>query len=188
MASEVQICNLALTRLGHKSDPLASLADTGKAARLCALHYEPTRDAVLRAHPWNFAVKRAELPALEAAPVWGHARAFQLPADLLRVLELEDSGAEYRVEGRTIATDAGAPLRLEYLARVTDPGLFDALFIDALAARLAAELAVPLTDNAQLAETMSALYQAKLAEARTTDAMEGTPRGLDADAWLNARF
>lgn len=186
MTSEVRICNLALTRLGHFS--ITALDDESRAGRLCALHYEPTRDSVLRAHPWNFAVRRAILPALATPPGWGAQRAFQLPSDCLRVLTLEDPATEYRIEGRAIITDANDPLKIEYLARIIDPTLFDAIFIDALAARLAAELAIPLTDDARIAGEMSSLYEARLSEARTLDAMEGTPRGLDADGWLLARF
>lgn len=186
MASVVQICSLALTRLGHNA--IISLGDNSKGAKLASLHYEPTRDSVLRAHPWNFAIRRDAIAADTAAPAWGYARAFQLPPDCLRLIALERADAEYRIEGRKIVTDEGGPLKVEYIARVTDPNEFDAVFIDALSARLAAELAVPMTDNAQIMEQMMAAYNAKLSEARTMDAMEGTPRGIDADGWLLARF
>lgn len=186
MASVVQICSLALTRLGHKA--IISLTDGSKGSGLASLHYEPTRDSVLRAHPWNFAIRRDAIAADSQAPAWGYARAFQLPSDCLRLVQLERPDAEYRVEGRKIVTDEGAPLKIEYIARISDPNEFDSVFIDALAARLAAELAVPLTDNAQIMDQMMSAYALKLSEARTMDSMEGTPRGIDADGWITSRF
>jgi hypothetical protein len=186
MTSNVRICNLALTRIGHST--IAAIGEDSKAGRLCALHYEPTRDAVLRAHPWNFAVRRADLGApLSEKPRFGFARAFQLPTDCLRVLTFEPRESEWRVEGRLVLTDSDAAF-IEYVGRADDPTLYDAVFIDAFAARLAAELAMSLTDNAQIVATLWDFYNQKLAEARVMDANEGTPRGLDADAWIASRF
>ena len=46
--SEVQICNMALSRLGVKR--ISALTDSGKAATECNLIYAITRDAVLADH------------------------------------------------------------------------------------------------------------------------------------------
>lgn len=60
MASVVQICNMALTRIGQNQF-IDSIDEQSKAAELCALHYEQCRDQVLqdfpgpllrRASPW----------------------------------------------------------------------------------------------------------------------------------------
>jgi len=58
MATAVSICSNALRKLGD--DPITSLTDDTERARLCNAFYEPTRDAVLRSHPWNFAIERQE--------------------------------------------------------------------------------------------------------------------------------
>lgn len=57
--TEVSICNMALSRIGHTT--ISALSDANDAARQCNLHYEPSRDGLLRAHPWNFAMKRTRL-------------------------------------------------------------------------------------------------------------------------------
>jgi len=68
---------------------------------------------------------------------------------------------------------------------VEDLGL---LKIDLLAQRLAAELAPDFTDTQTLAKHMWEVYQIKLAEARTTDAQEGTPRDtVDVSPWVLVR-
>ena len=56
MASEVDICNRALSKLGAAR--ITSLTEDSVNARACNAMYESVRDAELRAHPWNFAMKR----------------------------------------------------------------------------------------------------------------------------------
>ncbi len=188
MASNVGIVNAALIKLGEAT--ITSMTENAKAARLANNVFEELRDAVLQAHPWNFALARASLAADAAAPVWGYGFAYVLPAApafCLRVLDIEDQAAEWRVEGRRILTDAGAPLRIRYIAQVTDPNQFSALFRECLAARLAAELAEPLKQSSTIAEAMRQLYERKLAEARTADAQEGTPEAIEAAEWLESR-
>src|SRR3546814_2945523 len=103
MTSVVSICNRALTLLGQKT--ITSLEDNSQAARLCVESYGPTRDAVLRDHPWNCAIARADLAALSEAPAFEFGRQFQLPPDCLRVLELWGSRARWKIEGRRLLSD-----------------------------------------------------------------------------------
>jgi hypothetical protein len=188
MSSVVAICNRALDMLG--AEPVTSLDDDTKAARLCARNYEPMRDAVLRAYPWNAAVRRASLAGLAEAPAWGYARQFQLPEGpdpepCLRLLAIDgetEFGLRYRIEGRRVLTDEAAPLRILYIARVDDPSQIDPMLADVIATRLAADLSYSLTASAALGQTLMDVYQAKLAEARMTDAAEGVPDALVA-AW-----
>lgn len=195
---DVTICNLALTRIGDET--ITALSDTSKRARLCRVHYAPTRRAVLEAHPWNFAVKRAELAVLADAPNHEFTYALTLPTDFLRVIRtsLEAEGyddAPYRIETmvtggdvvRVLVTDTDT-LSIEYLADVTDPNLFSPLFVDLLAARLAAELCMPITDTMSAAQALWQIYESKLREARSTDAQQGTPREFFGDQWIAARL
>lgn len=184
--SAVQICNRALDILG--ADPILSLADNTEAGRLCNRNYAAVRDAVLRAYPWNAAMRRAALPALAEPPAWGAAFAYELPADCLRLWQVENEGhVDWRVEGRRVVTDLGPPLKVLYLARLDDTSLFDPLMGEAIAGRLAADLAYRLTGSTALGNHAWSLYQAKLAEARRVDAQEGTPDRLVARDWLDAR-
>lgn len=188
MTSVVAICNRALDMLG--ADPVTSLDDDTKAARLCARNYQPVRDAVLRAYPWNAAVRRASLAALTEVPAWGSARQFQLPEGpdpepCLRLLSIEGEtrlGLRYKVEGRRVVTDEAAPLRILYIARIEDPSQLDPMLADAIATRLAADLSYSLTASAALGQTLMDIYRAKLAEARATDAEEGVADDIVA-AW-----
>lgn len=58
-ASSLVLCNNALTLLGTRR--ITALADPSKEARACNDNYDACRRAVLRMHPWNFALKRVAL-------------------------------------------------------------------------------------------------------------------------------
>ena len=186
MASVVQICNLALAKIGDEQ--ITSLTENSKAARLCNLVYEPMRDATTRAHPWNFAVTRVALAADVTAPTYEYDAQFALPSDFLRLLgtDLLDT-AKFLVESGHILCDAST-LNIRYVQQVIDPNRYDWLFIEALSARIAAELAIAIADNRALSVDLFNLFSTKLADARTADATEGTPEDLTADTWLNSRI
>jgi hypothetical protein len=202
--SATEICNIALTRLGHGQIEDISTS-TGKAADLCRLHYERTRDSVLRAHPWNFAVRRVALAQDATAPSHEYTYRYALPRDCLKVIRTsyEASGytstddpllsywgpasIPYRIEGRFLLINE-ANVSIEYIARIIDTMQMDDLFVDLLAQRLAAEMSMGLTDNQAATKTMWEIYNQKLAEARTVDSMEGSSRDVvDTSTWLIAR-
>lgn len=61
MATDLNIANLALSRIGH--DPLsgAFASDGNKASRWFYTNYDIIRKAILRSHQWKFATKKAVL-------------------------------------------------------------------------------------------------------------------------------
>jgi len=185
--SEVAICNLALQDLG-RGLTITALDENSQAARSCRLRYPYARDACLRAYDWNFAAARASLPALVAAPAFGYAHAYQLPPDCLFVREVAGGdGHPWTVEGGKLLTDLSAPLHITYTRAETSPASFDPLFAETLAARIAADVAVSLTETLGKAQALWQVYQAKLAEARRRDAQEGrSGRSVDPD-WLGSR-
>lgn len=184
MASIVGICNNALAKLGE--DVIISLTENSKAARTCNLLFESIRDALLRSHPWNFAIRRVELAQLTTTPVFEWSYEYQLPTDCLRALMLEEDDIEFKIEGRKLLTDNDTA-KLKYIARVEDPNEYDTLFAELLSARLAAEMAPILSDSTTLAQLMWELYQQKLKETRSMDAQEGSPENITANTWVESR-
>lgn len=187
MASEVEICNLALGLLGDES--IISLSDDSKRAGLCKLFYPAIRDRVLRSHPWNSAIMRVVLAPLAETPAFGYSYYFVLPTDpyCLRVIEANENIYAWKIEGRKLLTDEAA-VNLLYIGRVTDVNLFDSLLIDAIATRLAAELAHPLTAKMNTVTAMWELYKIKLQEARGVNAQEGTPPVLECTELTEVRY
>lgn len=59
--ADVDICNLALHKVGHDSISAGELADPGnnQAALKCSILFEPTRNALMEMHPpWRFLLKK----------------------------------------------------------------------------------------------------------------------------------
>jgi hypothetical protein len=188
--SVVSICNRALDLLG--ADPIASLADDSKAARLCQRNYDGVRDSVLRAYPWNSAMFRATLPTMLASPAFGYRFQYQLPtgpepAMCLRVYQVIGSD-DYRIEGRRLLSNDPPPLSILYIGQVIDPNQFDPLLAETIAARLAVYLAANLTESSSRIDTMRQHYREVLLEARAMDAQEGRAGQIEAADWLNSRL
>ena len=74
-----------------------------------------------------------------------------------------------------------------YVFKNTVVTTYDPLLVDVLAVKLAANLTMPLLQDLRTLDAMNNLYMQKLGVARSADAMEGTPEGLDADFWIESR-
>ncbi len=173
--TDVDLCNMALVLIGDQE--ISTLDDANDRARAAKRFYAPTRDAVLRAHPWNFAIVRSGSLSPDAtAPTFGWDYAFTLPTSpyCLRVLGINE---EYEgeipwiVEGRKLLTDE-ATVYIRYISRVTTVDNFDSLFTDTLSARLGAVFAISLTKQKTLSEMCWKLYADKIAEAQGINRVE----------------
>jgi len=158
VASEIDIVNLALSRLGDDATVASLFPPEGSAqAEHAARFYPVARDTLLEMYHWNFATKRASLAELAVkSPAWTYA--YALPADCMVVLNVIPSGArdqdaqQYRRESlangqQLIVTDQPVA-SIRYQARVTDTTKFSPLFVDALAWLLASSLALAMAGRA----------------------------------------
>lgn len=186
--SEVTLANNALQLIG-RGKFIVSLDEDSQAARIIRASLPTVRDAVLRAYPWNFAQARAELAADETGPAFEYSNSYTLPSDCLwchTVYQGDDQN--WKVEGRKILTDMGAPIYIKYTKRMTDLASADPLFFDALAARLAAQCAVSLSESTSKASELWRMYNLKMREARAVDAQEGQPDPLPRGTWHDGRI
>lgn len=209
MASEVEICNLALS--GIRAGSINSLNETSLQAQQCKLKYSLLRDMLLRDVPWNFAHKTDAL-ALLTDDLFNWVYAYQYPSDCLYVnrliLNFEEFGSsgvtrsrhiedlytpdlnkqvKYEIQNvsnnRVIAANE-PELRISYRMRVTDPNLFDTLFIQVFVKLLESELAIPIVGaevGRQLRSDALQLYEAYLLEATASNGNEGYTESVDSD-------
>ncbi len=189
MASEVQICNRALQKLGAKR--ITSLTEDSTNARACNVAYESVRDALLRSYVWSCATKRAELAADSEAPDWGRANAFQLPSDYIRLAdpypEDNHNNHDWVIEGKKIYTDDSAPIYVRYVYRVTDPNEMDALFQEALSAKLAYEICEEITQSNSKKESLGGDFDKSIKEAKRVGAIEKVASQPPEDSWVTVR-
>jgi len=188
--SVIEICNNALQDLGE--DLIVSLSDGTKAANLCNQRWPSVRDAVIRAHPWNCCMEMDSLAPMSQTPAWRWNYQYQLPADCLRVMAVANASgvvvAEWELQGRKLLCDIDAEVLIRYVKRETDPTVYDSLLSEALAARLSAVLAYPLSGSTSAQEAAWTIYQNKVAEARGMDAREGVTETLFTSAWEAAKL
>jgi hypothetical protein len=161
MASETDICNIALAHLGDSATVASIDPPEGSAqAEHCQRFYPIARDSLLEMHPWGFATRRKALARLSSSPsAWAYC--YALPADMINALtvlspEASDdglidgavSGQAFVIESNSDGVDVlytNQPLAvLRYVARVTDTTRFSPLFVKCLARALAALLAGPV--------------------------------------------
>ena len=198
MPSVVDICNHAMDLLGAAT--ITSLTENSKEARLCNRNFDKLRDDVFRSHPWNTAITRATLAKDSTAPAFGFANQFTRPTDpyCLRVLSFwnssvdndvaaYDSNVMYKIEGRKILSNEGS-CSITYIARITDTEQYDSLLSSAIAHRLASETAYAITGSNSVAQAMQGMYEVRLREAKSVDAMEGYPEQPQADEYINIRY
>lgn len=207
MTTPLDVCNLALGRIGTRS-AIASLTEASPEAYYCRLFYAQARDATLMAEDWRFATAFQALALSGTAPGrWRYQ--YAMPADCLKAhgivdprciapdavnpatfppvrfergLGLDGGGAQVPA----IWTDeAGAVLK--YTAQVENPGLWEAAFITALSWELAAEIAVPITGNAALQQAMFVGFQQSVAAARNASANQGVLTSDAVPDWLRCR-
>lgn len=189
MATDIDICNVALQKLG--AGRITSLSDNTAAARACAVSYPHCVEAELRANPWRFAIKRASLAEDAVAPDWGKASSYTLPSDFLKILRPypEDNSLEidYEIEGKKIYSDLSSPLNIRYVAFITDTSLMDALFRDAVACRMALQMCEALTQSNTKKAAISAEYKDSISVAKKSNAFDSIPQQPPEDSWLSVR-
>jgi hypothetical protein len=194
MISEVSICNQALSWLG--ANEITSLDDPSKEAEYCRNNYEFLRDAVLEDYDWTFAQDRqsSEVADLDA---WGQKYKHSKPLDWLMVWGVyKDVSSQnprdwvkctgWVVEGGFVLADESM-VYMRGTKRITDTGKFTNLFVQALAARMACDLAIPMTENRQLQADMWALYNQKLELAAMRDGKQGHREKLTQGSLVKAR-
>ncbi len=192
--SDTQICNMALARIGAKR--INNLAEESIPAIQCRIHYEPTRDAVLRSAWWVFASDRATLSQdAEEDPPFEWDNQFILPTDYLRFKSVQEDDSysdrikRHDIEGDRYLTNFST-VNLRYIKRVEDETKFDPLFVDAFVLLLAKKLASPLSGaNTKLQELLGKEFDVAISKARVVNNQEADATGRnELGTWNDARY
>lgn len=182
-SSEVNICNMALGRVGV-SVFIDALTEASQAATVCNQFYASCRDRALVDGEWDFARSRSTLADLGSPPAnWSYR--YALPSDFLSAGHLVVPGsrnptAASRIPfalgeedgARVLYTDQ-AQAELVYTKRITNPNLFSPLFESAVAWLLASEIAMPLAAVPSLANNALGMYARALSAAQALSLNQG---------------
>lgn len=173
MASAIDICSTALTLLGDK--PISSLNEDAPRAVVAANIYPSARADVLRCHPWNCLEADVILSPMVELPPFRWSKQFQLPGDLLRIIEIGGGlqPNDYRVQGRRILANTDA-LYLTYI-QDKDESLWDSSLVDVMIKRMVKDMAYAITASTSLNELKAQEYVVALRQAKAVDAQENPP-------------
>jgi hypothetical protein len=181
MVSEVSIANQALSWLAV--EPITSLDDNDRTSQWMRLNYPFLRDAVMEERNWTFATDRATSTVADQ-DAWGDMFVHPIPISwqsVYRVYRTINKGPQtggnqisegWRMEGGNVLS-YDETVYMWGMMRLTDTGAFSSLFVQALAARIAADACVPFTENRALQVDLWGLYQDKLREAAARDGQQG---------------
>lgn len=216
MASEVDICNLALAHLGDDATVASLNPPEGSAqAEHCARFYSIARDSLLEMHPWGFATRRIALALLGSGwPEWDYC--YAQPADALNIIAVlpPDATDDYSQGMSNVPMSAGgsyvpqayscevdgsgadivltdqANAVLRYTGIVTDTSKFSPLFVMTLSWHLASLLAGPVLKGdagAAEAKRCTGMMQSYLSQAMESDAGQRRTNLLHNVGWMSGR-
>lgn len=189
MASKVQICNLALIKIGESI--ITSLTDNTERAKACNIIFDDMADEVMSEGPWTSAVARAKLNQLSDTPNHGFSYQYQLPTDpyclkVLRIDEDLDGLYEYKIEGSKLLTDLTS-VNIEYIGRIEDTEQYDVDLKKAIISRLAAELSYRFTGSASVTEKLIQEYKENLANGLSNNNQQGSIDIVNNDTYTDVR-
>lgn len=196
--TETQVINMALSRIGAQRISSYADADEDNAQSVQArLHYEQTRDALLRSHWWRFARARVQLSANVTDPTFEWDYAYDLPANFLRLwikpfednnVGLHNTRYSFSMEGKQLLSNEDE-MYIRYIKRVTDCAQFDPLFVECLVLKLAIKFCMPMSQDSSLYATLYEEMADVMARVRTMDKQETNTIGRgERYLWNDARL
>jgi hypothetical protein len=183
MISEITLVGNALNLIG--ADRISSFEDDSTEAEVTKNIFETTYIAMLTETRWRFATKDMQLARLleEPDPVYGYDYAFALPSDYLQLNEATTK--DYQIVGQNVLTNS-KELTITYTFRPPVHNL-PGYFIKALEYNLAANFAIPITDDRTKLNDFMSLYTVQLKRAKFSDASSNPPRIITSSPYITAR-
>lgn len=184
--SKADVCNLALEKIG--SEGITTFPENSVIGRLCSRFYEPTAEEELRKHNWNFSLERQALNQDTATPIGDeYDYQYSLPTDpyclrVIRQLGVAKKLQDYRIEGRKLLSNYDE-INVLYVREIEDPNLFDSLFTEAVAAKLAYKMCLPITGDKVLRDRMVVEYDGVIANAEEANEIESEPPTGNNTSW-----
>lgn len=196
MASKTEICNMALSLLGEKSDIQDIDNEASRQAKVCRLWYTQSRKETLAAFDWNFARHEEALADLGSPPDnWGYR--YQYPSGIIKMREIKripgTDEIKFEVRSKTISglekvilCDVGDAVGIMTLD-ITTTDMFTPWFTKTMALSLAGNIAIDLTQNRELRDESVRLWRESVDVAGAYDAEEGHDDEEVNAPWIDAR-
>lgn len=187
MTTKTEIISDAFTNLGRGAVSDIDPSSAEPVVVVALQKYEVLVKNYLGKSPWRFAMLTRDLNLLvDKPPIKRFSQAFQLPADYLNMRELRPRGAAYRIYEDKIYINSNE-VQIDYTARV-DESRFSAQFELFMGYRLAADLAMPVTQNINIQQGWAKAARVQLIEALFQDSQQQPNDVIDLDPIVAAHF
>ena len=167
MTTKVDIANQALSLIG--ADSITSFEENTSTARRMKTVYDSSRKALLRLHPFQCATKRIQLSPISKQPEFGYSHQFQLPDDLIRIINTNTE--DYTVETDRLLSNSDQ-LNLVYVFDNKNEETYDSLFIECLVLYIASKITKATTGNQGNSDSLYMQCQELIKQAKAVQAQE----------------
>jgi ethanolamine utilization microcompartment shell protein EutS len=182
-SSKIEMVNGALIELGAVI--LSSLTEDKLEVDVANEIYDEVYGDLLAKAPWRFAVKKADLSHLIAAPLNEWADQFDLPAQCVRVLGVYPRRTAYEIFGSTICANATA-LAVDYVERVSE-SLLPPPFVRLMSIELAVRMCMSITNDAELKRLLQQDARMQFAAALAADAQQRPNVPIQSSPFVDCR-
>ncbi|MFV5370017.1 hypothetical protein VXO74_15055 [Acinetobacter junii] len=167
MTTKTNLCNQALSLIG--ADSITSFEENTSTARRMRTVYDSSRKALLRLHPFQCATKRIKLAPLSVKPEFEYSYQFQLPDDLIRIINANTE--DYVIEADRLLSNSDQ-LNLVYVFDNKNEETYDSLFIECLVLYLAYKISKPITGSQGTSDSYYMQCQELIKQAKAVQAQE----------------
>lgn len=194
MSSQATLLIVWNRALDHLTEHALTRPDDDNAyARWLRRNNDITRDAFLRAYPWNFAIQLNTLTPDDEAPPFRWKYRYSRPSGTLRFLpptrdgERDSKPISYETAGRFIYTNHDT-LNIRTVQRIDDYGEWDPLAIEALALKLAHDACNRFTAKATYKDRLKQDFSDVIQQAQRIDLIENPAELVEQHEVIDARY
>lgn len=191
--AKIEIVNRALLKLGEP--PVSSFSDA-TFGRSYEIIYDDMKRLLLSSYPWRFAMKKIHIA--RDMEKFDEKYVYRLPRDFLLLINVCAEGGntscavnnvaiDYEIMGQTIICMAANGIVIEYVSAVDDKDIFPPLFREALAAKIAAELAMRLKQSVNLKQVLDTEFYNFIRQAELNNEIEKNVEILPDSSWVSVR-
>lgn len=188
--SDIKVANAALNELGI--NPITSFTDGNKTARTINMAFADVVEEALSLYPWRFARATRIIQRLSKTPPPEWEGVFGMPTEAvaLQKVWVDDGDTKFDTNADGILVNVGASSSAVVKADITIymtadkwPGFFRRGFIF----YLASALAMPLTQDENLAVAMEKKAMARIAVAKSRESQARTAPRIDTKTFIRQR-
>ena len=215
MLSQTTICNVALSRIGIRQ-PIANIDENSETASICKLFFEQSLSLMFRERDWPFAQRQVDLALVSTNPTPSWSYSYRYPANFISIVDVRsgsstgsialpsnaynlivtDPALRHNKSPFTISSDVSGRLIYSNQASAIATGSyyiddvlqFDPVFADALAWKLAYEIAIPLTRDSAMRDMARTEYENAVSTAFANSLEESYTEVDDSSDFISSRY